>query len=131
MSTPSDWAAAEIEFKKLDDLPKGKPNTGDQVMAAMRALHKMIHAQAKAYGGKNSKLLPVGIAERSLLKQVAAGEQLDEIATASVDDNLEAAYMCCNRLQRHLAEKGDDEGLDLLLDIFTHVNKGLAVSYGK
>jgi hypothetical protein len=130
VSTPSDWAPSEVEFKKLDDLPKGKPNTGDAVMAAMRALHKMIHAQAKAYGGKNSKLLPVGIAETSLLKSVS-NVQLDEIATASVDDNLEAAYMCCNRLQRHLAEKGDEEGLDLLLEIFTHVNKALAVSHGK
>jgi hypothetical protein len=130
VSTPSDWAPAVVKFDKLDDLPKGKPNTGDQIMAAMRALHKMIHAQAHAYGGKNSKLLPVGIAEKSLLKSVA-NPQLDEIATASVDDNLEAAYMCCNRLQRHLAEQGDEEGLDLLLDIFTHVNKGLAVSYGK
>jgi uncharacterized tellurite resistance protein B-like protein len=130
VSTPSDWAPTEVEFKKLDDLPKGKPNTGDAVMAAMRALFKMIHAQSHAYGGKNSKLLPAGIAEKSLLKSVATA-QLDEIATASVDDNLEASYMCCNRLQRHLAEKGDEEGLDLLLEIFTHVNKALAISHGK
>ena len=59
----SKWAPAEIDFKKLDDLPKGKPHTPDAVIKAMKALHQMIHAQAKAYGGKDSKLLPVGIAE--------------------------------------------------------------------
>ena len=123
MSTPSDWATTTIKFKKLDDLPKGKPNTGEQIMAAMRTLHKMVAAQAKAYGGKNSKLLPVGIAETSLMKAVM---QLDEIKTASVDDNLEAAYMCCNRLQRHLAEKSDGEGMDLLYEIIKHVNIALA-----
>jgi len=68
MSTPSDFAAPEIEFKKLDDLPgkgKGKPYTADEIMRAMKVLHKMIHAQAKHYGGKNSKLLQAGIAEEA------------------------------------------------------------------
>lgn len=128
MSTPSDWAPAEVEFDKLDDLPKGKPNTNDQIMNAMRVLHRMIHAQAKAYGGKKSKLLPVGIAETSLLKSVA---QLDEIATAGVDDSLETAYMCCNRLQRHLSNSGDEQGLDLLLDVFKHINSALAGVHGR
>lgn len=128
MSSPSDWAPAEVKFKKLDDLPKGKPNTAAQVMQAMKALHRMIHAQAKAYGGTHSKLLPVGIAETSLLKSVA---QLDEIAPANVDDSLETAYMCCNRLQRHLSAANDDEGLDLLLDILKHVNGALAKVHGK
>ena len=88
----------------------------------------MIHAQAKAYGGAHSKLLPVGIAEMPLLQSFA---QLDEIAPANVDDNLETAYMCCNRLQRHLLAANDEEGLDLLLDILKHVNGALAKVHGK
>lgn len=70
-ATPSDWAEPEILFTKLDDLPKGKPHTHDDVMRAMRALHKMVHAQAAAYGGKNSRLLPVGITEA----EVSEGEK--------------------------------------------------------
>lgn len=72
MGSPSDFAPSEIEFNKLDDLPNkglGKPHTPEQIMAAMRVLHKMIHKQAEHYGGKDSKLLPAGIAE-SLLMQV-------------------------------------------------------------
>lgn len=62
--SPSDFAPTEIKFKKLDDLPKnGKAYTPAEIMAAMKVLHKMVHAQADAYGGKRSKLLPVGIAE--------------------------------------------------------------------
>lgn len=64
--TPSNFAKPEIEFKKLDDLPgkgKGKAHTAKEIMHAMKVLHQMIHAQARAYGGKDSKLLPAGIAE--------------------------------------------------------------------
>lgn len=64
-TSASFWAEPEVEFKKLDDLPKGKPHTPDAVIKAMKALHQMVHAQAKAYGGKDSKLLPVGIAEEA------------------------------------------------------------------
>jgi hypothetical protein len=124
MSTPSDWAAPVIKFKKLDDLPKGAPNTADQVMVAMRALHKMVHAQALAYGGKNSKLLPVGITEAPLLQQVT--RQLDEVSTASVDDDMEAAYMACNRLCRRIAATGDDEALELLHIVIEQINSSLA-----
>lgn len=127
MSSPSDFAKSEIKFDKIDDLPKGgKAATADQIMAAMRVLHKMIHAQAHAYGGKNSKLLPAGIAE-SLLKSVA-NVQLDEVSMASVDDDLEAAYMCCNRLQRRI---NDEESMELLLDIIRHINSALAKAHGK
>jgi len=68
MSTPSNFAAPEIKFKKLDDLPgkgKGKPHTAAEIMHAMKILHRMIHAQAEKYGGKDSKLLPAGIAEEA------------------------------------------------------------------
>jgi hypothetical protein len=64
------WAKAEIDFDKLDDMPK-KPYTPEDIMAALKILNKMVHLQAHAYGGKESKLLPVGIAEGSLLKQVS------------------------------------------------------------
>lgn len=64
----SRWAAPVISFKKLDDLPKNRPYTQVDVLKAMSALHKMVAAQAKAYGGKHSKLLPVGIAEAPTFK---------------------------------------------------------------
>jgi hypothetical protein len=128
MSSPSNWTKTPVKFHRLNDLPKGKPNTGDEVMKAMMALHKMVAAQAKAYGGKDSKLLKVGIAEGSLLQAVT---QLDEVATAGVDENLETAYMCCNRLQRHLTEQGDEHGVELLLDVIKHINSALAATHGK
>lgn len=59
---PFDFAEPVVKFKKLDDLPK-KPNSIADVDKAMKALHKMVHAQAHAYGGKHGKLLPVGITE--------------------------------------------------------------------
>lgn len=128
MSSPSDFAKSEIKFNKIDDLPKGgKAATADQIMHAMRVLHKMIHAQAHAYGGKNSKLLPAGIAEGSLLKSVTNG-RLDEVSTASVDDDLETAYMCCNRLLRRLE---DEESKEILLDIIKHINSSLSKVHGK
>lgn len=123
MSTPSDWAEPEIDFKRLDDLPPGAPHTQAAIMDAMRMLHKLVHAQAKAYGGKNSKLLQAGIAEGSLLRQVA-GCQLNE--DYSVRDSLDAAYMCCNRLQRHLGKVGDNESLTMLLEIIKHINLAIA-----
>jgi len=60
MSSPSDFAPAEIKFDKLDDLPnkgKGKPHTAAEIMKAMKVLHQMVHKQAEKYGGKDSKLL--------------------------------------------------------------------------
>ena len=69
MSSPSNWAKPIIKFDKLDDLPK-KPYTPEEIMAAMKILYRQVHAQSEAYGGKDSKLLPVGIAE-SLHRQVA------------------------------------------------------------
>lgn len=68
MSSPSNFAPAEIQFNKLDDLPnkgKGKPHTAADIMKAMKVLHQMIHKQAEHYGGKHSKLLPAGIAEEA------------------------------------------------------------------
>lgn len=64
MSTPSDFSKSPISFTKLDDLPKGgKAYSQFEVLKAMLVLHKMNHKQSDAYGGKNSKLYPVGIAE--------------------------------------------------------------------
>ncbi len=130
MASPSDFAPPEIEFNKLDDLPnkgKGKPHTAADIMKAMAVLHKMIHAQAKHYGGKESKLLPAGIAEGSLLKQVAAYEQehLSE-DLSDLDHELEAAYTCANTLVRHFAKLHDDEGMQILLKLIGHINSALA-----
>lgn len=59
-TSASKFAAPAVKFKKLK---AGKLNTQDNVLAAMKTLHAMAQAQAKAYGGKHSKLLPVGITE--------------------------------------------------------------------
>jgi hypothetical protein len=81
-TSASKWAPAVVKFKKLDDLPKGSPNTPADVMKAMKALHAMVHAQAKAYGGKHSKLLPVGIAEAPTFRTYL--KLLDEARTRDI-----------------------------------------------
>jgi hypothetical protein len=75
MGSPSDFAPAEIEFNKLDDLPNkgnGKPHTAAEIMKAMKVLHQMVHKQAEKYGGKDSKLLAAGIAEGTLFQRINA-----------------------------------------------------------
>ena len=62
MSSPSDFAPAKIKFKKLDHLP-AKPYSPAEINSAMHVLYRQVVAQSDAYGGKFSKLLPVGIAE--------------------------------------------------------------------
>lgn len=131
MSTPSDFAKPEFEFNKLDDLPnkgKGKPHTADAIMKAMAVLHKMIHAQAKHYGGKDSKLLPAGIAEGSLMQQVAAFEE-EYISEKSnvIDSEIEAAYRIANSLIKHMGD--DEEGMHKLLDLIKHINRALDQSH--
>jgi hypothetical protein len=128
--TPSDFAKPEVEFNKLDDLPKGRPNTAAEVMKAMAVLHKMIHAQAKHYGGKNSRLLPAGIAEGSLLQQVSAYEEehlseADTEADTEVDAELDKAYACAQKLMHHMAKKHDEDGMIMVLELIKHVNRAL------
>lgn len=57
-------------FKKLNDLPgpNEKIHSADDVMAAMKVLYQMVHAQSEAYGGENSKLYAAGIAETCSFK---------------------------------------------------------------
>jgi hypothetical protein len=126
---PFDFAAPEIKFNKLDDLPKGKPNTADQVMQAMKALHKMVHAQAHAYGGTHGKLLPVGIAEQSLLKQFSMLDE-DVERVDPIGSELDEAYNIAHSLVDHLAHEKDDEGMQMLLKLITHINKALDLSKG-
>jgi len=127
MSSPSRFAKPEIKVNKLDDLPnkgKGKPYTPDEIMKAMRDLYKLVHAQAKAYGGKNSKLLQAGIAE-TLLKNVANME-IASVLEEGLEDELDRAYLLCNQLQKRLG--ADEEAMKLLLDIVKHVNKALSIA---
>lgn len=132
---PFDFAAPEVEFKKLDDLPgkgKGKPNTAADIMKAMAVLHKMIHAQAAAYGGKNSKLLPAGIAEGSLLQQVSAFEEeyLSE-DKSKIDFELEKAYKIASALVHVLAKNKDEDSLKKVLDLIAHINAALSEVHRK
>lgn len=90
-------------------------------MAAMKVLHKMIHAQAKAYGGKNSKLLPAGIAEGGLLKGITNAELVD-VVEESIDIELEQAYRSLSELQKLL---DNEQAMKLLLKIIKHVNTAL------
>lgn len=124
MSSPSDFAKPEIKFKKLASLPSDKPYSFADVMAAMKVLHKMIHAQAKAYGGKGSKLLQAGIAESALLKSIV-NDDTEELLAEGIDDELDKAYAACIELQKHM--DGDDKAMELLLDIIRHVNSALAL----
>ena len=94
------WAKAEIDFDKLDDMSK-KPYTPEDIMAALKILNKMVHLQAHAYGGKNSKLLPVGIAEGSLLKQVSS------ISEAFTSDIKPAKLRATNSTYKAVAHIGD------------------------
>lgn len=124
--SPSDFAKPEIKFKKLDDLPnkgKGPAYSPSDIMTAMKALHKMIHAQAAAYGGPHSKLLPAGIAETSLLKSVVNGEP--ETLDEGIDNELEAAYQVATDLQKQLK---DDADMKLVLKLIGHVNKALSLA---
>lgn len=125
MSSPSNFARPKVRFKRLDDLPnkgKGAPHTADEIMAAMKVLHRMVHAQAAAYGGEHSKLLPVGIAEGGLLRQVAGGDPTERLEEG-VDTELEAAYRTCETLRRRLG--GDKVAMDLLLTVIQRVNRAL------
>lgn len=122
--TPSDFAKPELEFNKLDDLPKGKPHTAADIMKAMAVLHKMIHAQAAHYGGKNSKLLPAGIAEGSLLQQVAAYEEeniCEDLGT--IDRELDAAYRIASALTKRLGQ--DEKSMLMVLELIKHINTAL------
>lgn len=124
--SPSDFAKPEIKFKKLDDLPnkgKGPAYSPSDIMIAMKALHKMIHAQAAAYGGPHSKLLPAGIAETSLLKSVVNGEP--ETLDEGIDSELEAAYQVATSLQEQLKNSDD---MKLVLKLIGHVNKALSLA---
>ena len=103
------------DFKKLDDLPKGRPNTYAEVMKAMAVLHKGVMKQAALYGGKNSKLYIPHVVETSLLKSVngLSAEDLyedDEEVARLLDITSDAA----EKLSDHLKSKDDEEGLKLL-----------------
>lgn len=131
MSSPSNFSKPKIRFKKLNDLPKGRAYTGAEILAAMKVLNHMIHDQAKAYGGKESKLLPAGIAE-SLIQQA----MIDEAATIGdvihdVQKKLDEAYEKCNQLQTHLAKNNDGEGMDMLHGVLASINSALAAVFKK
>lgn len=90
MGNPFDFAKPVIKFDKIDDMPK-KPHTYETVMKALRALHKMVHAQAEHYGGKHGKLLPAQIAETTLLGQLINLQQEREEAMLDASDLFEQA----------------------------------------
>lgn len=99
------------EFKKLDDLPKGKPHSYADVMRAMSELHKLVMKQSEAYGGKNSKLIRAQVTEDSLLKTF-------ESFVVSEDDKvgelMDLAQQKAEELADHLKGTGDKKAMSLL-----------------
>lgn len=118
------------EFKKLDDLPKGRPNTYDEVMKAMSELHKLVMKQAAAYGGKNSKYLPAHVVETSLLKSFSNPIELSEDKDA-VGELLGTVHDLAEKLSKHLDDKGDEEGLKMLGKIFQLLGAAIGASKEK
>lgn len=103
---------AMSDFKKLDDLPKGRPHTYDEVMKAMGVLHKLILAQSHAYGGKHSKYIPAQVVETSLLK--AVHKSLEPIHEDETDRLLDVTHDKAEALAKHLKDTDDGKGLAML-----------------
>ena len=116
------------KFKKLDDLPKGKPNSYEDVMKAMAVLFKMVTRQSHAYGGKNSKLLPAGIAETSLLRSVTSTELHEDEETARL---LDLAYERADKLKDHLKKNNDEEGARMLSALLQMLGASVAAADDK
>lgn len=117
------------EFKKLDDLPKGRPNTYDEVMKAMSELHKLVMKQAAAYGGKNSKYLPAHVVETSLLKTIANPSLIEDCER--VPELLGTVHELAEKLSRHLESRDDEEGLKMLGKIFQLLGAAIGASKEK
>lgn len=115
-------------FKKLDDLPKGKPNTYDEVMKAMAELHKGVLKQAAMYGGKNSKLFIPQVVETSLLQRVTAGEQLDESDCDEAGRLMDVAQGKASALAKHLEESGDGKALGMLGALMKIISSAMKAS---
>lgn len=102
------------EFKKLDDLPKGKPNSYEEVMKAMAELHKLVLKQSEAYGGKKSKYIPAHVVEGSLLKTITGYEEEELFEGAEVDRLLGIAHDKAEALIDHLRSKDDEKAMGML-----------------
>lgn len=110
-----------MSFKKLDDLPKGKPHTYDDVMKAMTELHRLVLKQSEAYGGKNSKLIRAQVTEGSLLKSL---ENLEEDCDESAR-LMGLAHERAEELADHLKNSDDNKGMNLLGQVLKYI--GLAI----
>lgn len=103
-----------LNFKKLDDLPKGRPNSYEEVMKAMSVLHKLLLKQSEAYGGKNSKYLPAQVVEGSLMKTISGFREEELFEGSEVERLLGIAHEKAEELIDHLKSKDDEKSVKLL-----------------
>lgn len=100
---------------KLDDLPKGKPHSYEDVMKAMAVLHKLVLKQAAAYGGKNSKYLPAHVVEGGSLLQSFEEEHFDPLYEGDeVDRLMDIVHSQAESLADHLKKMDDKVGMNKL-----------------
>lgn len=111
------------QFKKLDDLPKGKPHSYADVMKAMAELHKLVMKQSEAYGGKNSKLIRAQVTEESILKSF---ESLTLAEDDVVGELMDQAHAATEELSFHLKSSKDQTAMDLLEKILKCIRLALA-----
>lgn len=102
------------DFKKLDDLPKGRPNSYEEVMKAMSVLHKLLLKQSEAYGGKNSKYIPAQVVEGSLMKTISGFSEEELFEGTEVERLLGIANEKAEELIDHLKSKDDEKSVKLL-----------------
>jgi hypothetical protein len=114
-----------MAFDKLEATPEVRdaPITPAAAMRAMAELFRLVTAQSHAYGGRRSRLIPAEVLEGSLLATLerAAEDPLTEGRGGHLDDAYDAAV----RLQRHLAERKDDAGMALVIELLGHINCAL------
>jgi hypothetical protein len=107
-------------MKKLDDLPKGKPNTYDDVMRALAVLHKGVLKQAALYGGKNSRLHIPQVVEGSLLRSIENCVDMQE-PNLLIEESMIDLNFKIEKLSEHLFKTGDRSGLKLLIDAIDEI----------
>lgn len=116
------------DFKKLDDLPKGRPNSYEEVMKAMSVLHKLLLKQSEAYGGKNSKYIPAQVVEGSLLKSFA-NEETELFEGSEVDRLLGIAHDRAEALSDHLKSKDDEKAMRLLGSLLRMIGAAMGANH--
>jgi hypothetical protein len=115
---------------KLDDLPKNKPHSYDDVMKALDRLHKGVLKQAALYGGKNSKLFIPQVVEGSLLQLITTNEAKSKIEgdLDEIDRRLSNMRDHVEHLASHLRSRRDEAGLQKLAYVLISLTAAISIS---